>query len=333
MKKAALSYIVCPFCLGRLELIEEEICKDNVMRGSLECRNKGCGNKYPVVHGLADLCRLRYEEESAVAESFGFEWGAHHQKKMESASVFGREPDEDISYFQTAMNVTGLEGKLVLDAGCGSGTLTRLIAQLSPRFVFGTDINTATGEGERLTHEVPNCEIVRADIFNLPFPPGSFDVVWCNGVLHHTPNPRHAFRRLASMVKPGGVLYVWVYERRLSPFNLTKDLFRLTRLDRLPHKHLFQICRVLSVASCALHGAYRFVGAATGISRWSKSERLKQSLRYRSFGEFLLTWFDSLSPRYDSRHSKTEVAEWFESNGFQDLQYYPYQVGIRGIRR
>ena len=81
------------------------------------------------------------------------------------------------------------EGDTVLDAGCGEGTLSRMIA-MKGAIVTGTDIsepNVANAkkiaEGEGLT-----IAFQTADLENLPFPDNSFDVVVCSHVLEHIPD-------------------------------------------------------------------------------------------------------------------------------------------------
>ena len=48
----------------------------------------------------------------------------------------------------------------------------------------------------------------------LPMPDGVFDAVVSDGVIHHTPDPRRAFRENARVLKPGGHLYLGVYNRQ-----------------------------------------------------------------------------------------------------------------------
>ena len=40
---------------------------------------------------------------------------------------------------------------------------------------------------------------------------GAFDVVYSSGVLHHTPDPRASFARLAALARPGGMIVLGVY--------------------------------------------------------------------------------------------------------------------------
>jgi SAM-dependent methyltransferase len=53
--------------------------------------------------------------------------------------------------------------------------------------------------------------VVQADLFKLPFPRESFEVVYSIGVLHHTPDTEKAFQSAVSYLKENGLISIWVY--------------------------------------------------------------------------------------------------------------------------
>ena len=56
-------------------------------------------------------------------------------------------------------------------------------------------------------------ELMQGDAENLPFEDATFDIVFSNGVLHHTPDMEKAFREARRVLKPGGQFWVIVYHR------------------------------------------------------------------------------------------------------------------------
>ena len=64
----------------------------------------------------------------------------------------------------------------------------------------------------------------------------------------------------------------------------------------------------------------------------NKGGRFDRTLRFRPYDEFLMTWFDALSPSYDTRHSKEEVESWFRECGFSDLKFWDNQIGMSGTK-
>jgi SAM-dependent methyltransferase len=267
-----------------------------------------------------------------VARTFGYEWKAHHLGQLEDATLFGRTLDEDWRYFLegTGVSEEDLSGATVLDAGCGSGRLTRQIGEHGPAAVVGMDVNEAVDEAYAATKDLPNVHIVQANIFAPPFRGHAFDVVWSNGVIHHTPDAAGAHASLSAMVQPGGILYVWVYAKRFNPFRFVKDALDLLRVTRLPEPALLALSRFFALVSLPLLAAYRAIRRLPGLRpRTAWGER---TARPRSRKELELTWFDALSPEHDSRHTEAEVVGWFQGRGFVDVTALEEpKVGVRGM--
>lgn len=331
MKRVALDYLVCPICQSDLRADLPPPAPDGeYLSGSLHCL--GCGHEYAIASGVPRMV-VTSQEEGGAAETFGFEWRKHGEKEMEGNTVFGRTQQEDVSYFleATRMSPEQVRGAVILDAGCGSAQLTEGIGHMQAGAVFGVDVNTAIDFPFRRCRKLSNVHIVQADIAALPFRAGQFDLVWSNGVVHHTPNPRQAFESLAGRVRARGRLYVWVYERRWSPFTVVGRLLRAIGVHRyLSLQSLRRLSRLLAVAYFAAHTVYRAV-------RWLPPLRpasfaTAKTTRYRSLGSFDLTWFDILSPKYDAGYTRSQIAEWFTGRGFSDLTFYPDQIGICGVK-
>jgi SAM-dependent methyltransferase len=100
----------------------------------------------------------------------------------------------------------------VLEAGCGVGAQTVILARNSPGArITSLDISPASLEAARSSTRregVRGVTFHRADIFNLPFETASFDHVFVCFVLEHLPQPLAALRRLKEVLKPGGTITV-----------------------------------------------------------------------------------------------------------------------------
>jgi 2-polyprenyl-6-hydroxyphenyl methylase/3-demethylubiquinone-9 3-methyltransferase len=103
----------------------------------------------------------------------------------------------------------GLEGKRVLDVGCGGGILAEAMAQRGAR-VTGIDMGEAPLAVARLHLLESGLDIdyrrVPAETLAQEEPEG-FDVVTCMEVLEHVPDPASTIRACATLVKPGGHVF------------------------------------------------------------------------------------------------------------------------------
>src|SRR5439155_11930549 len=105
-----------------------------------------------------------------------------------------------------------LEGKRILDIGCGVGAFVRRLREFSPE-VYGFDV-----DAERVTEggrEVPNLALAVAEY--LPYPDGAFDVVLLHEVLEHVTNDEQTLREARRVLAPGGSAIIFC-PNRLYPF-------------------------------------------------------------------------------------------------------------------
>lgn len=101
---------------------------------------------------------------------------------------------------------------VALDAGCGSGILSRYLAAKFPDAnIIGIDASHDRIEKAKVAAEsFRNISFAQADLRRIPFANNSFDTVFCRYVLHHMPdddgNRVQILRELFRCLKPGGTL-------------------------------------------------------------------------------------------------------------------------------
>ena len=203
MKRRLIQYLACPDCSGEIRVLNE-LAKDGaeILEGALECGT--CVKQFPIVGGVprfADLASVD-PEKAAIASSFGFEW-KHFTQEDE------RYGDQFLGWI-TPVTPAFFNDKVVLDGGCGKGRHTSLAASWGARDVVGVDLSEAVESAFAATRDAANMHVVQADICKLPLKQ-AFDYAYSIGVLDHIPDPFTGFRSLASKVKPGGHVSVWVY--------------------------------------------------------------------------------------------------------------------------
>jgi SAM-dependent methyltransferase len=134
--------------------------------------------------------------------------------------VHGYSPDESGRLTDQASTLTDLlhadthypAGSRVLEAGCGVGAQTVILAGNSPGAAFtSVDISPdSLAEAERRVQAAGHTNVTfqHGDIFDLPFPPDHFDHVFVCFVLEHLPDPSGALAALLRALEPGGSITV-----------------------------------------------------------------------------------------------------------------------------
>ena len=130
-----------------------------------------------------------------------------------------------------------LKDKSVLEAGCGAGRFTEILLNQGA-YVSSFDISNAVDANVINFPINEKHRIFQADINNLPFQDEQYDVVFCMGVIQHTPNPEETITNLFKQVKPGGWLVIDHYTYRLSHYTKTTELFRFFLKRMEPQKGL-----------------------------------------------------------------------------------------------
>jgi ubiquinone/menaquinone biosynthesis C-methylase UbiE len=97
-------------------------------------------------------------------------------------------------------------GARVLDVGCGTGVLTRMLARRpGVAAVVGVDLAPSLLHRAReLAADLPNASFEEGDARALPFPDASFDAVVFDSALSHIPGPEAALSEARRLLCPGG---------------------------------------------------------------------------------------------------------------------------------
>lgn len=122
--------------------------------------------------------------------------------------------EEYAPWMPRLMGFDQFAGQRLLEVGCGMGTDLLQFAR-GGAIVTGVDLTPRSIEISRRhfqIYDVPGTFLL-TDGEQLPFPDATFDVVYSNGVLHHTPNTADAVREVYRVLKPGGTARVMLYYR------------------------------------------------------------------------------------------------------------------------
>ncbi len=129
----------------------------------------------------------------------------------------------------TLLNLLGKDKKRILDAGCGAGqSILALFGDLLKQHDYiGIDISEAASVCEEIFKEkkIPGT-FLRCGIEELPVSLGKFDIIFSEGVLHHTDSTKKSILDLASRLMTNGRFLFYVYLKKAPIREYTDDLIR-----------------------------------------------------------------------------------------------------------
>ena len=276
-----------------------------------------CGKSYPERNGVAS-----FVDSGAYADSFGFQWQRYNRTQLDSDEC--RESESDFRK-RTGFTPAELNGKLVLDVGCGMGRFAEVATRWGAR-VVGVDLSAAAQVAARNLAD-RDFVALQADAFALPFALESFDYIYSIGVLHHTPDCERAVKGLPQFLKPGGYLAVWLYSGYNKWYRFS-DLYRKVT-SRMPPRVLHGLLSVAVPTLNAVDAGLRVIpligkpmaGAVHHVFPVNRHPRREWRV---------LDTFDWYSPQYQSKHTYEQVFRWFESCGMEDLHVVDVPIAVRG---
>lgn len=343
MKPRALDWVVCPICGSDFELSDPEgraptaveevsppsscdVCRaPEGRRTAADSGNcESCyglevegavvvcssGHAFPVEGGVPRLLldrQLESAESRSIRESFSAQWD-HYDYDAEDRT-WGQTIEKRLDDFLRMVDhrPDELRGKLVLDAGCGNGVLSRNITRWGCE-VLAADISDSVegayrhfaAQGNDRTH------FVQADLMNPPFRPETFDIVFCAGVIIVTPDSKRTFDQVVRALAPGGTIFVWLYWREPGVKYRIKTALRRT-LTPLP----LVVKRAVSFA---------FVAQAMARQQLRVMVRRQGDRPRLRWREHFVVQHDFFTPRYRWEHTPDEVHQWYRDLGFTDIK-------------
>ena len=170
--------------------------------------------------------------QAQTRDAFGFKWSKRDTYESDAVKSNARSwlVERYCAGDPAALDAwfTG-DRKILLDAGCGSGfSALILFAERLREFDYlGVDISSADDVARQRFEEagLPG-DFLQSDLMNIPIPDASVDIVFSEGVLHHTDSTEKAIHGLARKLKSGGRFAFYVYAKKAVLREFTDDYIR-----------------------------------------------------------------------------------------------------------
>ena len=364
--------LVCPACTSKFEL---EVLSSTHKDGVLRCRS---GHVYPIIHGLPKILvgglegdytefleeykeRLHmgkeqlYSESSdrleskEVQETFHEKWAAKDLMGVGDSSPYKQFMREWMldKYgwgIEEEFAAQLKERNTILDAGAGLGREVINLAQAAPHStVIGLEFSDAAISALKNISSFTNATIIQGDIMKMPFADSSFDFILSEGVLHHTPDTREAFRKCCSVLKKGGEIAFYIY-RKKGPLREFADDYLRKNVRSDEKWSVAERITLLGKALSDLKVRVKIpqdipeLGVKSGemdLQRFIYYDFLKCFWNDRlPFEENVIINFDWYAPKHAHRHTKDEVLEWCRENAVEVIWFHEEDAGysVRGIK-
>jgi SAM-dependent methyltransferase len=245
-----------------------------------------CGRRYDEADGIPNL---RLPGDARVEAVRRFYQRTPFPGYPPRDSLFWLRARAERSAFARQLDAVIPRDARLVEIGCGTGQMSLYLAR-GDRVIVGVDLSresllVAAAAARRFGLE--RVQLVETDLLAPGLRPGAFDVVYSSGVLHHTPDPRAAFARIARLARPGGMIVLGVYNA----------------FARLPLRLRRMVARL---------SGYRFIPFDPVLrDRRHESDRREAWVR------------DQYRHPEEHRHTLAEVQRWFSENGVEYVRTYP----------
>lgn len=295
------------------------------------------GTRFPIVAGVPRVCSA-----DNYAESFGKQWNLFAGTQMDRPEE-GFRATEQRFFASTGWAPESLAGLDILEVGSGAGRFSKVVLERTQGRLWSVDYSTAV-EANLANNGATapdRFRLFQASVYEMPFPDGSFDRVFCLGVLQHTPDFEASVRSLIAKAKPGGEIVVDFYAIRgwWTKLNAKYMLRPFTR--HMAHDRLLKLIErnvgwMMPLAS----GMSKVgLGALTRFLPMVDLRYFPKGLSKAQLREWtVLDTFDMFSPEHDHPQRVQDVAAMFRRAGAEVTFAGRVDVGtglatvVRGVK-
>jgi arsenite methyltransferase len=308
------------------------------------------GEAFEVQDGILRQRAVVSERQAQTSDTFGFKW--HKRDTFESDASLARMKAWLIERYGDVAQADWWAGNgrapVVLDAGCGGAmsALALFDGVLERMHYVGVDISDAVDvAAARFAERELEAGFVQADLNRIPLPDGSVDVLFSEGVLHHTDSTRDALLATARLLAPGGRYLFYVYRRKGPVREFTDDYIR-DRLQELEPQDAWDAVMPLTKLGKVLGDLGVQVDVPEDIELLGipagpiDLQRLFYWHVFKAFHHPELSLdelnhinFDWYAPRNAHRQSPEEVREWCAEAGLEIEREVIQEAGITIVAR
>jgi arsenite methyltransferase len=207
-----------------------------------------------------DLSRLKNQysqNQSQTENSFAYKWQRRDTYESEEFQTKTKQwlMDRYCGNDPARLNMW-LAGasKIILDAGCGAGWSALLFFGnlLNKHEYLGVDISAAVDVArKRFAESNIKGDFLQCSLTDLPLEDESIDIIFSEGVLHHTDSTEESLKYLAKKLKKGGRFLFYVYKKKAVIREFTDDYVR-EAISQLNNEEAWEALKALTTLGISL---------------------------------------------------------------------------------
>ena len=313
-----------------------DICNINEVEYGSICSEEDI---FLIEKGVPSFCKNYNCDQEKTNETFSAKWNIYMRENngqtyrymmdfvIKRLIPLGIKSEKDFETFLRSK-------KMILDAGSGNGWMSQFMEKNTEGIVISAEIGDGVYAAYEKCGQLKNCHVIKADLMDLPFSDNSFDFIYSDGVLHHTPDTKLAMKALYDKLQPGGIFWFYIYKEmnpvkhfcddyirgmftKLSPEDALKQCEAITELGRELSKingtiTLQKPIELLNIPA-GTYNLQRFIYYNFIKCFWN------ESIGYDASNIINFDWFH---PNNAQQQTEQEVRCWFEEYGIIDYDIY-----------
>ena len=208
MNPNLLPLLICPATKAPLVLKNGETDEHGRIIAGILVAKGHPKNTYPIINGIPRFVPQEGPASQRSVDHFGDQWNHFNFDKYRY--------NWENHVVKRSFGSTGFyKGKIVIDAGAGSGMMTRWIAESGAKQVIALELSHSVDDVMRRNlATLSNVDIIQCTIDNIPFKNGAIvGLVGCTNVIQHTPSVEGTARELWRITGDGGEMAFTCYGR------------------------------------------------------------------------------------------------------------------------
>jgi ubiquinone/menaquinone biosynthesis C-methylase UbiE len=266
-----------------------------------------------------------------VAAGFGHEWSTFRQSETEFSPV-----DRE-AIFQSYFHIFPWNelppNSIGIDVGCGSGRWSVMVAPKVGHLHLLDASAEALAVARQNLADAANVSFHLASVGNIPLDDNSLDFAFSLGVLHHVPDTAAAIRAIATKLKVGAPLLVYLYYaldnrpwwyRAIWRFS---NIFRIV-ISLLPPRLRLAISQIIAVV---VYWPLARLAALVERAGFSPAAIPLESYRHRNFYVMRTDAYDRFCTRLEQRFTRQQIEKMLAGAGFGEIAFsheVPYWCAV-----